>query len=122
MRPPPRLLPVILKLKDAYGVWQGYCAHFPKANRFTLGSKIDSVFLESIESSFVASYSVGQVKLNHVESTITKTDLLKLLLQLAWETKAIDNNKYIHLSELLAEVGKMLGGWKRQLANKTPAA
>ncbi len=59
--------------------------------------------------------------MNHVENTISKVDLLKLLLQLAWEMQAIDNNKYIHMSELLAEVGKMLGGWKRQLVNKTPA-
>jgi hypothetical protein len=119
--PPPRLLPVILKLKDSYGVWQGYLNHFPKSHRFTLGSKIDSLFLDSIESSFFASYSMGETKLNHVENTISKIDLLKLLLQLAWEMQAIDNNKYIHISELLAEVGKMLGGWKRQLVNKTPA-
>lgn len=85
-----------------------------------MGSKIDSLFLDSIESSFFASYSVGETKLNHVENTISKVDLLKLILQLAWEMQAIDNNKYIHLSELLAEVGKMLGGWKRQLVNKTP--
>jgi hypothetical protein len=64
---------------------------------------------------------MGETKLNHVENTISKIDLLKLLLQLAWEMQAIDNNKYIHISELLAEVGKMLGGWKRQLVNKTPA-
>lgn len=117
---PPRLLPVILKLKDSYGFWQKYLSNFPKAHRFTLGSKIDLIFLDSIESSFFASYSVGTAKLSHIENTISKIDLLKLLLLLAWEIKALDINKYIHISELLSETGKMLGGWKRQIINKTP--
>jgi hypothetical protein len=52
--------------------------------------------------------------------SISKIDLVKLLLQLSWEIKAMDNKKYIHLSERFAEIGKMLGGWKKQLLTKTP--
>jgi len=52
--------------------------------------------------------------------SISKIDLVKLLLQLSWEIKAIDNKKYIHLSERFSEIGKMLGGWKKQLLIKTP--
>lgn len=32
-----------------------------------------------------------------------------------WETKSIDDKKYISLSEHLNEIGKMLGGWIGQL-------
>ncbi len=105
-------------MKDAYGVWQIYLPHFPKANRFTIGSKIDTVFLEAIEFCFLASYATGIEKQALLEKGISKVDLLKLLLQLAWEMRALDNKKYIHLSEHLAEVGRMLGGWKRQLTQK----
>ena len=56
-----------------------------------------------------------------VDRCIARVDLLKLLLQLAWEMQALDTKKYIHLSEYLAEVGRMLGGWRKQLANKPPA-
>ena len=107
-------------MKDAYGVWQMYLPHFPKANRFTIGSKIDLIFLEAIEFCFLASYAAGMEKQMLLEKGISKVDLLKLLLQLAWGMHALDNKKYIHLSEQLAEVGRMLGGWKRQLLNKTP--
>ena len=116
----PRLIPVVLKLKDAYNVWQLYLAQFPKANRFTLGSKIDSLFLDAIEYAFLASYSHTDERRILLNRGISKIDLVKLLLQLAWEIKAVDNKKYAHLSELFAEIGRMLGGWKRQLANKTP--
>ena len=114
------MIPVVLKLKDTYGVWQIYLTHFPKANRFTLGSKIDDVFLNAIEYCFLASYSKNIEKINLVDRSISRVDLLKLLLQLAWDMKALDTNKYTHISEMLNEVGRMLGGWKRQLTNKTP--
>ena len=108
-----------MKLKDTYNVWQGYLTHFPKANRFTIGSKIDVLFLEAIEYTFLASYTHTEEKQLLLNKGISKVDLIKLLLQLAWEIKALDNNKYALLSEHFAEIGKMLGGWKRQLLSKT---
>ena len=112
---------MVLKLKDAYGIWQNYLSDFPKSKRFTLGSKIDDVFLGAIEYCFLASYSAHSEKLIFVDRGIARVDLLKLLLQLAWDIKAIDTKKYSHISEHLGEIGRMLGGWRRQIVNKTPA-
>ncbi len=117
---PIRLIPVVLKLKDAYNIWQNYLSSFPKANRYTIGSKIDILFLEAIEYAFQASYTHTEEKRLLLNKSISKVDLVKLLLQLSWEIKAMDNKKYAHLAERFAEIGKMLGGWKRQLQNKTP--
>ena len=78
------------------------------------------MFLEAIEYCFLASYSASAEKMVLVDKAIARVDLIKLLLQLAWNIQALDTKKYAHLSELLAEVGKMLGGWKKQLTNKTP--
>lgn len=120
--PPPaqKLIPVVLKLKDSYLIWQDYLTHFPKANRFTIGSKIDTLFLEAIEITFMASYTHSEQKILLVSRGISKIDLIKIFLQLCWEIKAMDNNKYVHLSIRFDEIGKMLGGWKKQLLNKTP--
>ena len=115
-----RLIPVVLKLKDSYNIWQGYLSSFPKANRYTIGSKIDILFLEAIEYAFLASYTHTEEKRLFLNKSISKVDLVKLLLQLSWEIKVLDNKKYAHLAECFAEIGKMLGGWKRQLSNKTP--
>lgn len=116
----PKLIPVVLKLKDAYGLWQGYFQHIPKANRFTLGSKIDAVFLDTIEYCFLASYTRMPEKIAFIDRALSRTDLLKLPLQLAWEIKIIDGRKYADLGGSLSEVGRMLGGWKRSLTQKTP--
>ncbi len=117
-----RLIPVVLKLKDTYNIWQAYLSSFPKTNRYTIGSKIDILFLEAIEYAFLASYTHTEEKRLFLNKSISKIDLVKLLLQLSWEIKALDNKKYAHLAERFAEIGKMLGGWKRQLLNKTPEA
>jgi hypothetical protein len=95
--------------------------HFPKANRYTLGSKIDEIFLHAIEYGFLASYSNKIEKLPLIDQCIARVDLLKLVLQLAWEARCLDNNKFGDLGERLAEVGKMLGGWRRQTVQKLQA-
>jgi hypothetical protein len=39
-----------------------------------------------------------------------------------WETKSLDNKKYIALSEKIGEIGKMLGGWNGQLTKQNSPA
>ncbi|MBI3385710.1 four helix bundle protein [Candidatus Gottesmanbacteria bacterium] len=52
-------------------------------------------------------------KLNILEKMSVKIDLLKVLLRLAKDTRAISTGKYIELQATLQEIGKMLGGWMR---------
>jgi hypothetical protein len=110
----------VLRLKDTYNLWQKFLVDFPKQNRYTLGNKIDTVFLIALEFSFLASYASRDTKIIHLKRCISRVDLLKLLLQLAWEIRALDNQKYILLSEQLGEVGRMLGGWRKGLETKNP--
>ena len=39
-----------------------------------------------------------------------------------WETKSLDNKKYIALSEKVSEIEKMLGGWNGQLTKQNSPA
>lgn len=48
-------------------------------------------------------------------------DILKFFAQLAWENKLVPVEKYVELSKNLEEIGRMLGGWRKGLQNKTPA-
>ena len=95
--------------------------HFPKTSRYSLGSKIDSLFIETTEAIVIASYLTSKEKIPFVRKASTKLDLLKFFLQVAWEIKALDNKKYIALSERVDEIGKMLGGWIKQLLKRTSA-
>jgi len=46
---------------------------------------------------------------------LRKVDTLKIFLMILWETKSLDNKKYIALSQKVDEIGRMLGGWNGQL-------
>ena len=119
--PPRGVLPVLQKLVAAYKIWQTSLPHFPKTSRYTLGEKIDSLFVEIIEYIVIASYLTKQEKLPYLKKGLVRLDVLKFFLQVAWEIKAVDNKKYIELSEKLFEIGRMLGGWNKQLLKETPA-
>ncbi len=83
-----------------------------------MGSKIDDLFLTSIEYCFLASYSSLGDKIPLVDKAISRVDLIKLLLQISYEIKALDTKYYIKLGENIYDIGKMLGGWRKQLLNK----
>jgi hypothetical protein len=96
-------------------LWHEFLPHFPKDSRYTLGAKIDNLFLETLESIVGASYSDKLEKLISLKQASVKLDLLKFFLQVAWEIKSLDSKKYIKISEKLNEIGKMLGGWIKSL-------
>lgn len=110
-----RLLPILEKTKSAYLLWYGYYQILPKLHKYSLGLRVDNLFVEIIEAIAVASFLDPAKKLPHVMHAIKKTDLIKILLMILWETKSLDNKKYIALSLKIDEVGKMLGGWNGQL-------
>jgi hypothetical protein len=114
-------LPILQKLVSTYKLWHEFLPHVPKTARYTLGSKIDASFVSLLESIVIASYLPKQEKLPPVKKSTLKLDVLKFFLQVAWEIKALDNKKYIAISEQLLEVGKMLGGWKKQIDKENSA-
>lgn len=56
---------------------------------------------------------IAPSKIATLEQMSVKIDLLKILLRLAKDTKALSSGRYIELQSALQEIGKMLGGWLR---------
>lgn len=119
--PPParKLLPVLERIKQAYLLWHTYHTELPKIHRYSLGARIGTLFIEIIESISAAAFLTREEKLPYVRLATRKVDTLKLLCMILWETKSLDTKKYIVLSEVLDDVGKMLGGWNGQLAKNS---
>ena len=113
-------LPIMHKLIETYKIWQEFLPNFPKSSKYTLGEKIDRLFVEVLEFIFAATYLQSIKKFDCVNKASIKLDLLKFFLRIAWETKALNNKRYILISEKLDEIGKMLGGWIRLIKEKLP--
>lgn len=119
--PPPadfQLIPLLHKTKDLYLLWYGYYKSLPKEHRYTLGQKVDNLLSETIEAISSASFLVREEKQLFIKIAIRKTDTTKVFLLILWETKSLDNKKYLALSERLSEIGRMLGGWNGQLTKQ----
>ncbi|HEY4517357.1 MAG TPA: four helix bundle protein [Candidatus Paceibacterota bacterium] len=114
-------IPVVLKLKDAYNIWQHLLPHVAKHTRQTLGAKIDSLLLEVLEETFRASYLSPQQKYSNIDTAIVRLDAVKFFVLVGWETGMLTDKQHIALSEPLVEASKMLAGWKLYLQKKTSA-
>jgi len=121
--PPRRVLPGVLeKIKGAYILWHEYHNTLPKTERYSLGNKIDKLFIETMELISYAGFLSGEEKIPYLKAANRKFDTLRILLMILWEIKSLDNKRYIALSLPLDEVGKMLGGWIGQTIKQNSLA
>ncbi|MEK9186186.1 MAG: four helix bundle protein, partial [Patescibacteria group bacterium] len=66
--------------------------------------------------SFLTASKLNKIqKLPFLHKASGQLGLLKFFLQLAWELKSLDTKKYVLLSQRLDEIGKMLGGWIKEI-------
>ena len=83
-----------------------------------MGQKLDNLTLEIFELLFAVPYS--QNKVDKLSQISIKLDLIKVLLRLAKDTRAVSNKNYLELQAILQEIGKMLGGWLRATKQNLP--
>ena len=118
-QPPPREAPrVLLKEKKAYQFWLALHRDLPRVERLGLGQKIEQAFLDVLELTFTSSYLPPESKIIVLSRAISRLDILKFFLQLAWESKIIPTAKHAELTQKLAEIGRQLGGWKKGMQEK----
>ena len=87
----------------------------PKKDRYTLGQKIENNLLEILELLFLANSKRDAGKLPTLYEVDTKLQMMKMLIRLAYDVKAISQPRYRSLQKDLQEIGKMLGGWIKSI-------
>ena len=108
------------KTVDVYKIWHAHYSNFPRLSKFSLGTKIDSLFTDVIELIFLAGYAGVDQKGTFVARASTKLDMLKFFVQTAWEMKCLDHKKYAAVTGPLNEIGKDIGSWQKYLQTKHP--
>ena len=103
-------------------LWLNITPHIAKTSRYTIGQRIENKFLDLLELSYTAYFTGKDNKVEKISECILILDTLKYLISVTWEGKVISNSQYEQLAVKLDEVGRMLGGWKKGLENKTPAS
>ena len=98
-------------------LWVSIVPHIPKTARYTIGVRIEETFLDVLEQTYIAYFSPKDQKQKIIAGCILKNDTLKFLLSVAWEDKMISNSHYEQIALKLNEVGKMFGGWQKNVNN-----
>ena len=93
----------------------------PRVERFSLGLKIDLLFLDTLELLRKATFAQINQKIEILDEALGKIDSLRFFIQLVWEIKLISNNQFGSLGISVENIGKMVGGWKKGLLTKTSA-
>jgi len=104
--------------KNTYEFYQSIYSlrlRIPKQDRYTLWQRVENTTLDLLEGILRASELSKQAKLPVLEEVSTKLNLLRILIRLMRDIKAIDGSKYTRLQQKIDEIGRMLGGWIRSL-------
>jgi len=91
--------------------------HIAKGARYTIGARIENKFLDLLELAYIAYFTEKEKKAEKLAECILVLDTLKFLVSVAWEGRLISHAHCESVAGKLAEVGKMFGGWKKNLGN-----
>ncbi len=105
--------PIFIQTYEVYKEIHKLRNSIPKQDRCTIWQRVENTTLEILEGILTTTSSSKIKKLEILENTSHKLNMLKILVRLAKDTKIININKYIYLQEKLDEIGRMLGGWLR---------
>ncbi len=82
---------------------------FPKHEKFTLCSQVKNCVLDIARLVIRANKSKARKPILY--DIDVRLEELKFLLRLAHDRKYLANKSYEHSSRLVAEIGRLLGGW-----------
>lgn len=87
---------------------------FPKAYRSTLTQRLMDAALDLQEALVSAESRQGRSRLSALRSADAALGRLRVYLRLAHRWHWLSDGQYQHVSEMVAEIGRLLGGWLRQ--------
>jgi len=101
--------------------WSGPAVEgFPRAHKFTLGDRITATALDALERLIEATYDRERQKPLHAANLAVEK--LRHLFRLAHVLHCLDHRRYEHAARQLDDIGRLIGGWKRQVVAKPRSA
>jgi hypothetical protein len=86
--------------------------HFPRAQRHTVTQRLLDAALDFHEILVDANNLRGQARLNRQYAADAALDKVRLYVRLAHHWRWLNEGQYEHASRLIAELGRLLGGWQ----------
>lgn len=92
---------------------------FPRLYRYTVTQRMMNIALSFQETLILAQTSQGRERLKHLRKCDALLQQLKFYLRLIHHWHWLSDGQYQHISLMVTEIGRLLGGWlKQSLAKK----
>jgi four helix bundle protein len=98
------------------------CERFPKTQRFVVTQRLQAAALDFQEAIFEANARSGTARLHHLQAADAHLNKLRLYLRLARQWDWLSSGQYQHVSRMVSDVGRLLGGWIKQTQSASTAA
>lgn len=85
---------------------------FPRAQKFLLGDRIESLALDVIEGIVDATYTRNRKPI--LRKVNLRLEKLRLLFRLCVDLKMVDARRYEYAVRNLDELGRLIGGWMKR--------
>ncbi|NIT04537.1 diversity-generating retroelement protein Avd [Candidatus Saccharibacteria bacterium] len=108
-------IPIFKKAYDLYLTFYQLRQNVSKQDRYTIWQRGENLILDILEGIASAGQTSKDNKLVILERVSRKLNVLRIVVRLAKDVKAIDNHKYLHLENLIDDIGRMLGGWIKSM-------
>jgi len=112
----PRNPAVITKVYDLFLWMLPKLAKFPKDQRYLLAERIENALLDILEILIEAGFTKD--KLDLLRKANLKLEKFRFLVRIAKDMHYINLNGYEYQARAVNEIGKMIGGWIRQVNTK----
>ena len=87
---------------------------FPRSYRFSLTQRMMDAALDLQDALIAAETQRGQLRWRALLDADGHLSRLRVYLRLAHHWKWLSNGQYEHVSRMLLEIGRLLGGWLRR--------
>ncbi len=93
--------------------------HFPRLHRQTITRRLLDAALDFQECVLEANSRRGAARLERLTAADAHLDKVRIYLRLAHRWQWLSLGQYEHASRLVAELGRLLGGWLKTTKEKT---
>ena len=88
--------------------------HFPRAHRHTFTQRLLDAAFDLRERLEEANLRKGRARLERLHLADEALAHVRLYIRLAIKWNWLSPGQYQHVAEMLAEIGRLLGGWQKQ--------
>jgi len=90
--------------------------HFPKIHRHTITRRLLDAVLDFQEELLEANGARSAARLQRLNRADTLLNKVRFYLRLVHHQRWLNAGQYEHASQMVAEIGRLLGGWQKATA------